>query len=243
MPYRTWRQDCYARGSLGHVLQGVPGAGGRSPIVPGVYPVPQISDLSNFSGRPESSYTSFANNALIQSTIIWTTLTQITASAMLGNPDDQALALWGICSYADYLYLRQPYQQVIASPMQNESIGSYSYSKPMAEMARNAQALEVQSEQTGVFLFDLSVRMLALRTRAGGVFHGGVTVFERTSAGHPEGWDEQQGHLAVRFDGAGMFLDRYDGRWVVRGPDEFNLVDWQMIDINAEIFPADPGVG
>jgi hypothetical protein len=206
-----------------------------------VYPVPTLDDLVALSGRPATSYTSFATNALIQATIAWTALTQITDSSMLCSADDQQLATWGICAYADYVYLRQPYQQVLASPLQNESIGSYSYSKPMAEMARNAQALEVQSEATGVYLFDLSVRLLALRTRAGGVFHGGITVFERTSAGHPEGWDEQQGHLAVRFDGAGMFLDRYDGRWVVRGPDEFNLVDWSMLDVNAEMFPHDMG--
>jgi hypothetical protein len=208
-----------------------------------VYEVPTLDELSQFSGRPSSSYTSFATNALIQATIIWTALTQITDSSFLCSTDDQNLAQWGICAYADYLYLRQPYQQVIANPLQNESIGSYSYSKPMAEMARNAQAMEVQSETTGVYLFDLSVRLLAVRTRAGGVFHGGVTLFERTSTGHPEGWSEGEGQMAVRFDGAGMFVDRYNGRWVVRGPDEFNLVDWNMIDINAEIFPADPGIG
>jgi hypothetical protein len=206
-----------------------------------VYAVPLLSDLSNFSGRPETSYTSYANNALIQATIIWTALTEITDSTCLSS-DDQQLALWGICSYADYLYLRQPYQQVISNPLQNESIGSYSYSKPMAEMARNAQALEVQSEATGVYLFDLSVRLLALRLRAGGVFSGGITLFERTSAGHHEGWGEHDGEMAVRFDGAGLFLDRYADRWVVRGPDEFNLLDWSKVDVNAEIFPADPGI-
>jgi hypothetical protein len=208
-----------------------------------MYPVPSLDDLVLFSGRPGPSYSSFATNALIQSTLIWTTLTEISCQDWL-SPDDQQLAQWGICSYADYLFLRQPYQQVIANPMQNESIGSYNYSKPMAEMARNAQAMEVTGEGTGVYLFDLSVRMLARRTRASGVFHGGVTVFERTSGpGREGGYSESDAHMAVRFDGAGLFLDRYDGRWVVRGPDEFNLVDWQMIDINAEIFPSDPGVG
>jgi hypothetical protein len=38
----------------------------------GVYPVPQISDLANFSGRPESSYTPEANQALPEATIQWT---------------------------------------------------------------------------------------------------------------------------------------------------------------------------
>jgi hypothetical protein len=203
-----------------------------------MYVVPTVDELSQFSGRPSMSYTGFAVNALIQATIVWTALTQITDPTCLSS-DDQQLAQWGICAYADYVYLRQPYQQVIASPMQNESIGSYSYSKPMAEMARNAQALEVTGEGTGIYLFDLAVRLLAVRTRSSGVFHGGVTVFERTGPGREGAWTHEGGEMAVRFDGAGLFLDWRDGRWAVRGPDEFNLIDWAMIDINAESFPHD----
>lgn len=208
-----------------------------------MYPVPQITDLSNYSGRPPASYTAFATSALIQSTIMWTAITEITDPATLDS-DDQLLALYGICAMADYLYLRQPYQQVIANPMQNETIGSYTYSKPMAEMARNAQAMEVMSESTGVTMYDLAVRLLAQRTRAGGVFTGGVTLFERTGRSH-DGDGPHGDFAAVRFDGAGLFLD-WDGggnRWMVKGPDEFNQRDFQMLDMNTEMFPADPGVG
>jgi hypothetical protein len=208
-----------------------------------MYPVPTIAELSAYSGRPEETYTAFGTNALIQATIMWTAVTEITDPIMLAS-DDQTLAQYGICAMADYIYLRQPYQQVIANPMQNETIGSYTYSKPMAEMARNAQAMEVMSESTGVTMYDLAVRLLSVRTRAGGVFTGGMTVFERTGRTH--GGEGGRGdRMAVRFDGAGLFCD-WDGdsnRWQVRGPDEFNLTDFQMFDMNTEMFPADPGVG
>lgn len=209
------------------------------------YPVPQISDLADFSGRPVNSYSQFATSALIQATVMFATVTEIIDPTQL-SADDQKLALLGVCAMADFIYLRQPYQQVIANPMQNETIGSYNYSKPMAEMARNAQAMEVQSEALGVPLYDLAVRMLAARTRAGGVFTGGVTIFERTGRIHGTGRFGTGPHhhgdeLAVRFDGAGLFCtwDGEGNRWQLKGPDEFNLVDFQRLDFNSELFPHD----
>lgn len=191
-----------------------------------MYPVPQISDLATFSGRPEASYTAFANNALLQATLVFTTLTQVTSQVLL-TPDDQVLALNGICAYADYVYLRQPYQQALAGPFTSETIGSYSYSKAYGEVARNAQATEVTGEALGIYMFDLAVRMLSVRTRAGGVYTGGITVFEDGS---------------VRFDGAELLVRCEDSRMVIRGPGDYNLVDFGSLDINAETFPQDPGV-
>jgi hypothetical protein len=205
-----------------------------------VYPVPQLSDLADYSGRPVNSYSQFATSALIQATVMFTAVTEITSPTML-NSDDQQLANLGICAMADYLYLRQPYQQVIANPMQNETIGSYNYSKPMAEMARNAQAMEVQSEALGVPFYDLAVRLLSLRQRAGGVFTGGITLFERTGRIHDIKSGRGVDQLAVRFDGVGMTVE-WDGvcaRWQVKGPDEFNLIDFQRLDFNSELFPHD----
>ena len=74
-------------------------------------------------------------------------------------PEDWQLAQYGILAMADYIYLRQPYQQPIAAPFISEHIGSYSYAKAQAGQARNAAALEVQGESTGVFFYDLAVRM------------------------------------------------------------------------------------
>jgi hypothetical protein len=208
-----------------------------------MFPVPTVAQLADFTGRPASSFTGYATATLIQASIMFTTLTEQTDASSLTS-DDAILATYGIMAMADYIYLRQPYQQAIAAPFMNETIGSYSYGKAIQEMARNAQAAEVLSEATGVTFFDLAVRMLAKRTRAGGVFSGGITVFERTTSRLDP--DDGGGRLGVRFDGAGLFLECVDAnytQWVVRGPDEHNLIDWQFFDMNTEVFPMDPGIG
>lgn len=189
-----------------------------------MYPVPTIAQLALYSGRPEASYTSFATSALVQATVTWTALTEITDPSQLA-PDDQFLAQIAINAYADYLYLRQPYQQAIAAPFQSETIGSYNYSKAMSEMARNAQAAEVTSEALGIPMFDLGVRMLSLRQRAGGVFYGQIGVFEQGSA---------------RYDGYELHWDDRRGIFVVVGPEERDQIDFPMFNINAESFPSDP---
>lgn len=208
-----------------------------------MFPVPTLPQLANYTGRPQDSFTGFADAALIQATVMWTALTEITDPTTLSTDDNQ-LAQMGIMSMADYIYLRQPYQQVIAAPFMNETVGSYSYGKAMQEMARNAQAAEVLSEATGVTMFDLSVRLLAQRTRAGGVFTGGITMFERISVNDLDVCSAEdlrhQGHMAVRFDGAGLFLDRDQDRWVIKGASEFNRIDFQLFDMNTESFPQDP---
>lgn len=191
-----------------------------------VFPVPTITELAFYTGRPETSFTPFANAALLQAAVIFTTLTELGADDYNAlTPDDQQLSMLGIEAMADYIFLRQPYQQVIASPMQNETIGSYSYSKPIQEAARNAQAVEVTNEQTGVYMFDLAVRMLARRQRANGVFFGQITGFE---------------HFG-RDDQAKVMWSEEDQRMVLLGPADFNKIDFQFFDVNAESFPADPG--
>lgn len=199
-----------------------------------MYPVPQISDLAFFSGQPEAAYTSYATAALAQAAIMFTFRTEITDPAQLAGYDSitpadaQSLATNGICAMADYLYLRQPYRSVIASPMQNETIGSYSYSKPIMEMARNAAALEVTGEATGVILFDLAVQMLSKRTLAGGVYSGSVSVFERQRD---------------RDDRAQLWIhhDKETGQLCVLGPADRDQFDFPgMVDVNAESFPVDP---
>lgn len=201
-----------------------------------MYPVPQITDLSTFSGRPEASYTAFATAALAQAAILFTFKTEITDPSQLNGynnitaADAATLATQGICAMADWLYLRQPYQQAIAGPMQNETIGSYSYSKPIQEMARNAAALEVTGEATGVPMFDLAVQMLSLRTIAGGVFSASLQVFER-----PHDRDDLA-QFQIR-------CDPCTGQLYVAGPADMNKLDWPLFDVNSESFPSDPGVG
>lgn len=201
-----------------------------------MYPVPDITALAFYSGRPESSYTSYGTAALTLATIEFTFKTEITDPSQFAGynnitpADAQQLATNGICALADYLYLRQPYQQAIAGPMMSETIGSYTYSKPLQEMARNAAALEVTGESTGVPLFDLAVQYLSLRTIAGGVFSGAIRVFER-----PHDRDDRA-QLKVAWDCE-------TGQLHVLGPADLNQFDWPLMDINGEGFPADPGIG
>jgi hypothetical protein len=192
-----------------------------------MYPVPTIPQLAVYSGRAEGSYAQYAMQALLESTIMFSALTEITDPSGLSS-DDQLLALNGVLSMADYIYLRKPYAQVLANPMQSETIGSYSYSKVMAEVARNAAALEVTGEATGVIMFDLAVRLLSRRTRAGGVFSEAISMFDGLQG------DGKDGH-------AFLWWDTCEKRMWVLGPEDRDQMNIPF-DINAQVFPQDPGI-
>lgn len=193
-----------------------------------MWPIPTLAEVAEFSGRPEVSYTTYVNSALLQATLMFTTLTELgVADYGAMAADDQVLANTGIVSMADHLYLEWPYQQVLANPLQSETIGSYSYSKPFQVMARNAQAIEVTAEKTGVDMFDLAVRFLARRTRATGVFYGQISGFERFNE---------------RYDGVGVVWDKKEQRMVLAGPSDRDQLDWQFFDISSQMFPRDPGI-
>jgi hypothetical protein len=189
--------------------------------------LPAISDLASFSGRPESSYTTYGNAAILQAVIQFQTVTELQPADMAALetsvPEDYQLAFLGILALADWIYLRQPYQAAIATPLMSETIGSYSYAKAQAEMARNAAALEVTGEAVGIPIYDLAVRMLAKRTRAGGVFSGAMTVFEHT---------KRDDEVEIRWR---------DGRMVLEGPADRDEYDAPFM-INGQSFPMDPGI-
>ena len=192
--------------------------------------LPNVTDVANFSGRPEDSYTSYINVAIFMAVILFQTITELQpediAQLQQDKPEDYQLVQFGLQAMADFIYLRQPYQQIIASPLTDEHIGSYSYSKEAATLARQFQGMELAAETTGVVMYDLAVRALSKRTRFGGVFTGGITIFE-------EGSEDDQTMLMVRDS---------DNRLCILGPadrDQLNL----PFDYNSEMFPADPGVG
>jgi len=85
----------------------------------------------------------------------------------------------------------------------------------------------VFAERTGVDLFDLAVRMLAKRTKANGVYFGQISGFERFNE---------------RYDGVGIHWDSDEQRMVLVGPSDRDQLEMVMFDINAPIFPSDPGV-
>lgn len=189
------------------------------------WPVPTVAELAGYAGRPVASYTPYANSALLQATVMFTILSELSADDYAGmQPDYQLLANMGVMAMADWLYLRWPYQQVMASPLQSETIGSYAYSKPIQEMARNAQAIEVTSEKTGVDMFDLAIRRLARRRSLAGVFYGQITGFE---------------HFG-RDDLARIRWDPEEGRMVLVGPADRDQYDGPLFSISGEMFPADP---
>ena len=204
-----------------------------------MYPVPTISDLALYSGRDEATYTAYANSALLQATIRFTFLTEVTDPGQftgynaLSVADQVSLALHGILALADNIYLQFPYQQVMASPLDSETIGSYSFAKsigqgPGGSIARvNAGALELSMANTGIPMFDLAVQLLALRTIASGVYHDGMSVF-----------DEGENRAAL---GAILVHEDMNGRRVILGPGDENLVNFPF-DVNAQSFPMDPGV-
>lgn len=189
------------------------------------WPVPTVTELAEYTGRPVTGYTSYVNSALLQSAMMFTVLAELGADDYGGmRPDFQALANMGIMAMGDYLYLRWPYAQALASPMQSETIGSYSYSKPVEQMARNAQAIEVTSEKTGVDMFDLAVRRLARRRSMNGVFFGQITGFEKRA----------------REDLAYVKWDPDEERMVLVGPADRDQIDFQFFSISSESFPGDP---
>jgi len=201
-----------------------------------VLPLPTVADLATFTGRPEASFSAYANAAIMQSALMLTFATELTPDdwpnlgALLENKistaDAQQLATNAILAMADHIYLRQPYQQVIASPLMNETIGSYSYGKAQQEVARNAAALEVTGERTNVDFYDMAVQYLAKRTLAGGVYSGAVTVFEDDS---------------FRYDNAALEIRQQDGRMVLLGPamrEQFDV----PFSISSPVFPQDPGI-
>ena len=189
-------------------------------------PIPSVGDLAGFTGQPEQTYGAYATSALTQAALMLTINAELDTSDFDGfNPDDQQMVLNGIMAMADWMYLRQPYRQIIASPLTNETIGSYSYSKAQQQVARNAAAVELSAEVTGVMWYDMAFRFLAKRTRTAGVFSGGITVFEEGS----------------KVDRAMLLIRECDGRRVIVGPEEINVGNLPF-DINAPMFPQDPGI-
>jgi len=189
--------------------------------------VPTLAELAAFSGRAENSYSGYAESALLQSALQFTILSELTPADYEGlAPDDQTLAQQGMVAMADWIYLRQPYQAVIASPLEGETIGSYTYSKPFQVEMRNLQAQELGQGQSGVVLWDLAIQYLSKRQRAAGVYHGQIVGFERQAA------DARYSVTAIR-------RNCDTGQYELLGPEDFDRFDIPF-SISAEVFPMDP---
>lgn len=134
-------------------------------------PVPTVTQLAEFSGRPESSYSTFAMSALRQATLLMSRRTCLLA--MPADADEAEMLKYGILELADDLVLKQPHQETKAKPFSAETIGSYSYSK--------AATRAMQGKDTGLMWFDMAVRELSVCDAAGGgdVSSSSISVFEK----------------------------------------------------------------
>lgn len=130
---------------------------------------PTLEQLSVFTGREEEEFTEFAEQSLVQATVLF----QI-ASGLDALPSDEGVAydvcLNAILDMADRLFLGQKYASAKASPFSSETIGSYSYAKMSTQVA--------QGLPTGVGWFDLAIQHYGVAEGGVGVYSNATTVFE-----------------------------------------------------------------
>jgi len=131
--------------------------------------VPSVAELATFTGKPESFYSSFAEQALMQAALLLAIRTGL--SEMPTDDPDASLAKYAIMDLANKIYLESPYDEILAKPFSSETIGSYSYSKS-ASAARNG-------ESTGSMWFDLAVEQLSASDGVFDVNSSSISLFER----------------------------------------------------------------
>lgn len=189
------------------------------------YPSFVTQDVADFSGRDIDSYPDpYSTMAISQATLIFKIATGITDDLFPTDPTAVQIARFGIIALADELILQQPYQQVVASPLNSESIGSYHYMKTYSRSVSTASlALQgnvfaktarsaIMGSVTGCMWFDLAVDTLGIKNLARGQFlNGGIEAME---------------HDAVFVNGQG--LNRR-----LLGPSDLNLWDFSMGSIGA----------
>lgn len=132
-------------------------------------PVPFVSEMATFKGKADSFYTDFAEQALLQATLLLSLRTGLTE--MPEGESEALLAKYAIMDLANQIYLETPYDQIIAKPFSSESIGSYSYSKS-AQSAR-------RGDSTGSMWFDLAVEKLSSLDGDYDVNSASISMFER----------------------------------------------------------------
>lgn len=117
-------------------------------------PVPTSAQLAAFAGQPTDYFGGFATQALTQATLLFGLKTGLTE--LPDDPDLAQLATFAILQMAERIYYEQPYVAQTASPLQSETIGSYSYTKTSQIISRYGKA----TEDTGLFWWDLALEQL-----------------------------------------------------------------------------------
>lgn len=109
------------------------------------------TDLSEFTGQPESHYGTFVFEALSQAEdlfVLATALSELPTDAMLLRVSRR-----GILEMAESIHEGQQYRSLRFAPFRSQNIGSYSYQ--LAERA------VMQGIPTGIAWFDMAVRLLS----------------------------------------------------------------------------------
>ena len=145
-------------------------------------PVPTVAELATFSGRLEATYGAFASQSLLQATLLFTLLTELTDTPSDAN--EAQLVANAIMEMADHLYLVQPYTEAKSKPFQSETIGSYSYA------LGSAASKALQGEKTGLLWFDLAIKLLGQKFT---VSSSSIIVFERNG----NLWTDSEGNTVL----------------------------------------------
>lgn len=129
-----------------------------------------VSDLAEFTGRPEVTFipTPRVDTALAQARLLFVLATGLTDWPT--DPDMLLLARFGMLSMSDALFLALKYQQALVKPFSSETIGSYSYSRASGAVANQLP--------TGVSWFDMAVDYLAVVEGSAVIFNSSISVFE-----------------------------------------------------------------
>jgi len=134
-------------------------------------PVYTIKDLEDFANKPAGYFTTFADTAISQATLLFKIASCLNEAP--SDPSDAELMKNAILDMAWNIYESNKYAATKFSPFSSETIGSYSYSRSMAKIKAG--------EDTGVMWFDLATMQLGvceLITGQGAYSSGGIEVFE-----------------------------------------------------------------
>lgn len=138
-------------------------------------------DLADFTGRPVASFP----EAYVTKSAIPQALLLFKMATCLASPDDlsgdqKQLVDFAILSMADAIHLSAPYQTILASPFNSESIGSYSYSRAAQVVSKGLP--------TGVGYFDMAMDKLSICGVLDGIpMSMGTDVFGSYEIGRAEG--------------------------------------------------------
>lgn len=137
------------------------------------FPIYEIDDLADFTGRPALSFPDYATEALSQAIFFIKLRTHV--KEWPEDPDLQQAFKYAILDLADRMQLERQWAHIQASPLSSESIGSYSYSKSNVVKTALFNAIP-----TGIMWLDVLLGLLDENSAAAVPVsdHGSVHIFE-----------------------------------------------------------------